>query len=60
MMKEKRYIIKLKNMSIIDISKEQYDKLVLLLTSKPPAFININGNIIKTDYIATITHSQGW
>ena len=48
------YVIKLKNTDIIKITKEQYSKLVIALADNPPVFININGEIIKTDCIATI------
>jgi hypothetical protein len=62
----KNYFVKLKNNDVITINEDQFNKLSkILLKDKTeiPSFIQINNDIIKTDFIANIkadtwTHGQ--
>jgi len=59
---KKNYSVKQKNGDTIEIDEEQFKKLSkVLLKSKSeiPNFIEINGNLIKTDYIASVKE-ESW
>lgn len=54
------YIVKLKNGETFVITSEQNEKLTkLLIKEKPPAFINIDDNAVRTDYIAYVK-KEAW
>lgn len=54
------FIVKLKNGEMITINADQNDKLEKILCSaKPPAFIKINNNAVRTDYIAYVK-KEAW
>jgi len=58
-MKE-NYIVKLKNGEVMAITEEQKAKISGILTmGETPEFIKIDGNIIKTDYIAYVK-KEAW
>ena len=49
------YLVKLKNGESFSITSEQHQNLVKILTKeKTPAFITINNNAVRTDYIAYV------
>lgn len=53
----KSYSIKMKNGDSIRINHEQNEKLLKLLTmpkAEIPSFINIQDNVIRVDFIASI------
>lgn len=53
----KSYSIKMKNGDNIRINNEQNKKLLELLTmpkAEIPSFVNIQGNVIRVDFIASI------
>jgi hypothetical protein len=58
----KNYYVKLKNGDSMGINEEQFNKLskVLIKTkAEMPNFIQINDNIVKVDFIATIK-AEAW
>jgi hypothetical protein len=56
----KNYLVKLKNGDTITISETQHKSLSDILSSaKPPAFIKIENNMVRTDYIAFVK-AEDW
>ncbi len=59
----KKYIIYMKNGNKIEIAKEKYSSLSDVLTQKnPPAFVNIDGNIVSLSAISycAIEDDRSW
>jgi hypothetical protein len=60
---KRKYVIYMKNGNKIEISKEQYTNLLVVLTaSNYPQFINANGNILSVSAISycAIEDDRSW